>query len=354
LNEQSGLTYRSAGVDVFAGESFVEKIARAVKATHGAHPNRILGGGSDFASLFHLGDSFQDPVLVSGADGVGTKLKVAQQLGRHKTIGIDLVAMCVNDVLTSGAQPLFFLDYIASGKLEEDILVDVVAGVADGCNIAGCALMGGETAEMPDLYEPGVYDLAGFAVGAVERDRILEKSLVKVGDLLIGLPSTGIHSNGYSLVRRVFDDRSQWMGDDIYPGLDSSLKDALLKPTRIYAVPVRALSGHSGVHAIAHITGGGLPGNVKRILPDGQQAVFHPESWPEPKIFGLIGSLGPVERSEMFRTFNMGLGLVIAVEPSESNELMGILAKAGESPLLVGEVCARREGGEVLIDGVAL
>ena len=354
LNEQSGLTYRSAGVDVSAGESFVEKIVGAVKATHGAHPNRILGGGSDFAGLFHLGDSFQDPVLVSGTDGVGTKLKVAQQLGCHKTIGIDLVAMCVNDVLTSGAQPLFFLDYIASWKLDEDILVDVVAGIAEGCKIAGCALLGGETAEMPDFYEAGVYDLAGFAVGAVERERILGKSLVKVGDLLIGLPSAGIHSNGYSLVRRVFDDPSQWAGDDIFPGLDTSLKDALLEPTRIYAAAVRALGGHPGVHAIAHITGGGLPGNVNRILPDGHQAVFRPESWPEPKIFGVIGSCGPVERPEMFRTFNMGLGLVIAVEPGESNELMGILTKAGESPFLAGEVCASREGGEVIIDGVAL
>lgn len=354
MNEQSSLTYRSAGVDVSAGESFVEKIVSAVNATHGAHPNRILSGGSDFAGLFHLGDSFEDPVLVSGADGVGTKLKIAQQLGRHKTIGIDLVAMCVNDILTSGAKPLFFLDYIASGKLEGEVLVDVVAGVAEGCKMAGCTLLGGETAEMPDFYETGVYDLAGFAVGAVERKGMLGKSLVKISDSLIGLPSTGIHSNGYSLVRRVFNDPSQWTGNNVFPGLDTSLKDALLEPTLIYADAVRAIAGHSGVHAIAHITGGGLPGNVNRILPEGHQAVFHPESWPEPKIFSLLSRSGPVERSEMFRTFNMGLGLVIAVDPSASKELMEVLKKAGHSSLLVGEVCPKVEGGEVIIDGVAL
>ncbi|MDP7371487.1 MAG: phosphoribosylformylglycinamidine cyclo-ligase [Nitrospinota bacterium] len=352
MDERPSLTYRSAGVDVSAGESFAEKIAGALRSTHLAHPGRILGEGSGFAGMFRLGASYRDPVLVSGTDGVGTKLKLVQRLGAHAGIGVDLVAMCVNDVITSGAAPLFFLDYIASGKLEPEVLASVVDGIAQGCLDAGCALLGGETAEMPDFYEAGVYDLAGFAVGAVEREEILEASNVRGGDVLIGLLSSGIHSNGYSLVRRVFDDPDEWAGDEIHPGLDTSLKEALLAPTRIYASAANAIRGQKGVHAIAHVTGGGLPGNVNRILPPSLQAVFRPGSWPEPGIFGLIEKRGPVRRDEMFGTFNMGIGLVVAADSGAAGEVMDALRKSGEAPCRAGEVRARKEGAAVVVEGV--
>ncbi len=354
MSDRPALTYRAAGVDVSAGEHFVEKIQSALRSTHGAHPGLILGDGSDFAGLFRLGGSYRDPVLVSGTDGVGTKLKVAQYLGRHGTVGIDLVAMCVNDVLTSGAAPLFFLDYISAGKLETEVLAAVVEGVAEGCRRAGCALLGGETAEMPDFYEPGIYDLAGFAVGAVERENILGALRVREGDVLIGLPSSGIHSNGYSLVRRIFANTDEWAEEGKFPCLDTSLGNALLEPTRIYSKATAALQGRPGVHAIAHITGGGLPGNVGRILPSGLQAVIHPGNWPLPQIFEVIEKRGPVERSEMFRTFNMGLGLVIAAGPAEADDVTAALEETGESPCRVGDVCSGKEGRAVIIEGVAL
>jgi phosphoribosylformylglycinamidine cyclo-ligase len=354
LTHRPALTYRTAGVNVAAGEDFVHKISNALRSTHAAHPGRILGEGADFAGLFRLGNDFRDPVLVSGTDGVGTKLKVAQQLGRHDTVGIDLVAMCVNDVLTTGAMPLFFLDYIAAGKLEVEAMAAVVEGVAEGCRRAGCALLGGETAEMPDFYEPGAYDLAGFAVGAVEREGLLGAGRVREGDLLLGLPSSGVHSNGYSLVRRIFTEE-ELKNTAPHPDLGKPLGEILLEPTKIYASAANALRGKPEVHAIAHITGGGLPGNARRVLPPGLQARFRPGSWPEPKIFDLIARQGPVERAEMFRTFNMGMGLVAVIDPAGIGAAESALSDAGETSFRVGEV-VKQNGREpaVVIDGVAL
>lgn len=346
------MTYRTAGVDVAAGEDFVQRISKAVRATHAAHPGKVLEAGADFAGLFHLGKDFQDPVLISGTDGVGTKLKLAQQLGRHDTVGLDLVGMCVNDVLTSGACPLFFLDYIATGKLEPEILAAVVEGIAEGCRSAGCVLLGGETAEMPDFYEPGVYDLAGFAVGAAERERLWGSERVQEGDLLLGLPSSGAHSNGYSLIRRIFSEE-EIRNKEAYPTLGRPLGDILLEPTRIYASAIATLRGRDDVHAMAHITGGGLPGNAGRILPDDLQARFSPDEWPEPEIFGLIQQRGPVDRAEMFRTFNMGLGIVIAIDSGSLREVGSALSNAGETFYQVGEVVKRpADGLPVLIEGV--
>lgn len=353
LIDRPTLTYRAAGVDVAAGEDFVQKISKAIGSTRAAHPGRILVEGANFAGLFRLGTDFQDPVLVSGADGVGTKLKVAQQLGRHDTVGIDLVAMCVNDVLTTGALPLFFLDYIATGNLEPEVMAAVVEGVADGCRRAGCALLGGETAEMPDFYKPGTYDLAGFAVGAVERERLLGPERVQEGDILLGLPSSGIHSNGYSLVRQIFEEE-ELKNRSSHPYFGKPLGEVLLEPTKIYSIAVKAVRDKSAVHAIAHITGGGLPGNAGRIIPSELQARFHPGDWPEPGIFGLIASRGPVERSEMFRTFNMGLGLVVAVVPAEVEGIQKALGDAGETSFRVGEVVRGKDGEPVVaIEGIS-
>ena len=261
------LTYRGAGVDVEAGEGFVRAIAQSVKSTYETQKGRVLTGGADFAGLFRLGEGYEDPVLVSGADGVGTKLLLAQGCARHDTVGVDLVAMCVNDVLTSGAEPLFFLDYIATGKLDEGTLAEVVAGIAAGCREAGCVLIGGETAEMPDLYSPGVYDLAGFAVGVVERASLEEGSPPRAGDAILGLPSSGIHSNGYSLVRKIFASQEKRAAAERSLGVP--LDDVLLEPTRIYARGAAVARKEPGVGGVAHVTGGGLPGNVGRVLPEG-------------------------------------------------------------------------------------
>jgi phosphoribosylformylglycinamidine cyclo-ligase len=354
LSDRPALTYQSAGVDVAAGENFADKIASALRSTHGAHSSRILGDGSEFAGLFRLGEGLRDPILVSGTDGVGTKLKVAQRLGRHATIGIDLVAMCVNDVLTSGAAPLFFLDYIAAGTLDSEVLAAVVGGIADGCRQAGCVLLGGETAEMPDFYEPGVYDISGFAVGVAEGKKILGAAKVRAGDVLIGLPSSGLHSNGYSLVRRVFEDSAEWASESGFSKPGTTLGEILLEPTRIYAGAIAAIRENPAVHAVAHITGGGLPGNVARIMPPGSQAVLNPPSWQLPGIFREIEKRGPVERAEMFRTFNMGLGMVIAVSPEGADGALAALAEAGETPCRAGEVREGKGGGAVLIEGVDL
>lgn len=346
------MTYQSAGVDVAASKSFLGKIATAVRSTHGAHSSRILGDGSEFAGLFRLGDGLSDPVLVSGTDGVGTKLKVPQFLGRHSTIGIDLVAMCVNDVLTSGGTPLFFLDYIAAGILDPEILFEVVGGIADGCRKAGCVLLGGETAEMPNFYESGVYDISGFAVGVVEREKILGPEKVRLGDVLIGLPSSGLHSNGYSLVHRVFQDPDELASESILSELGTTLGDALLKPTKIYSRGIAAVRDDSSAHAVAHITGGGLPENVARIIPSGLQAVFNPQSWEVPEIFREIERRGPVERAEMFRTFNMGLGMVVAINPEGADAAMAALAEAGEVPCRAGTIRKGKTPSAVVIEGI--
>lgn len=353
LRRQPSLTYQAAGVDVAAGDRFVQAIGRSVRSTRPGHEGRLLQGLADFAGLYRVPSGLREPVLVSGTDGVGTKLLIAQRLGRHGTVGIDLVAMSVNDVLTAGAAPLFFLDYLAAGRLEAEVLAQVVEGVAEGCRRAGCALLGGETAEMPGVYAPGVYDLAGFAVGVVEREEQIDGSAVREGDVLLGLSSSGLHSNGYSLVRRILADPAEWERAEPQPELGRPLGEALLEPTRIYSRAVAALRGRAGVHGMAHITGGGLPGNVHRILPEGLQARFRAGGWPEPPIFALLSRRGPVGRTEMFRTFNMGLGWVIAAGREAFREIEDALARAGEAVHRVGQV-ARRGAGEpaVVIEGV--
>jgi phosphoribosylformylglycinamidine cyclo-ligase len=329
------VTYRDAGVDIDEGDRLVELIKPHARRT--LRPE-VLAGIGGFGGLFALDvKKYREPVLVSGTDGVGTKLKVAFQAGRHDTVGIDLVAMCVNDVAVVGAEPLFFLDYFATGRLRAEEAAEVVKGIAEGCRQAGCALIGGETAELPGFYQEGEYDLAGFAVGVVERSRILDGRGVVPGDVLVGVASTGLHSNGYSLARKVLLARHAL--DDRLPELGTrTLGESLLEPTRIYAQDVLALLARVPVRAIAHVTGGGLPGNVPRNLPDGTRAVVDEGRWPVPPIFGLIEREGQVARDEMYRTFNMGLGLVLVVPPASVDEARAILRDRGLASWTVGRV----------------
>jgi phosphoribosylformylglycinamidine cyclo-ligase len=328
--------YRDAGVDIEAGDALVERIKPLARSTDRAG---VLGGLGGFGGLFALGH-YRDPVLVSGTDGVGTKLLVAQKLRQHDSVGIDLVAMCVNDVVVTGAEPLFFLDYFATGKLSVDEAEQVIAGIAEGCRQAGCALIGGETAEMPGMYAPGHYDLAGFAVGVVERDRILDGASVHAGDALVGLPSTGLHSNGFSLARSLLVDSGLFDFDQDPGGvLDRSLGEELLVPTRIYVKQLLRIRDTARLKAAAHITGGGLPGNVPRVLPPGLGAVMWRGSWPIPPIFGLLHRTGKLSEQEMLRTFNNGLGMVMVVPAEDADAL----AKA-EGGFVVGEVVADPTG----------
>ena len=350
MNEHH-LTYRDAGVDVNLGEGFVQAIARDIKSTHVNQSGRILKGAADFAGLFRLGGEYEDPVLVSGADGVGTKLLLAQEFGRHDSIGVDLVAMCVNDILTTGAEPLFFLDYIATGKINQHVLKAVVSGIARGCREAGCALLGGETAEMPNMYEPGVYDLAGFAVGVIERENLDNRTPVKTGDAILALSSSGIHSNGYSLVRKIFE--SKETRDVAGQRLGVPIEDVLLEPTRIYTKGVLSVRRDEGISGIAHITGGGIPGNVNRVMPDELQAKFYPEKWVMPEIFSLIQEFGPVDSAEMYHIFNMGLGFVFLVRSERAESVLECLKNAGERLPVVGEVVRKPKGGHsVVIEGI--
>jgi len=330
--EAKSLTYRESGVDIDAGNKVVELIKPLVRET--ARPG-LVGGIGGFGGMFQLDlRKYPDPVLVSGADGVGTKLKLAFSLNKHHTIGIDAVAMCVNDILTHGAEPLFFLDYLAVGKLNPDEAAAVVQGVAQGCKEAGCALLGGETAEMPGFYRPGEYDVAGFAVGVVNRQDIIDGSSIAAGDVVIGLPSSGLHSNGYSLVRRVF------AGQDlraVVRELGEPLGETLLRPTRIYVKPILGLLGKVRVKGMAHITGGGLIENIARILPPGLGLTIQP-AWDVPPIFRLIQKLGQVPDAEMYRTFNMGIGYAVVVSPEERPAAWAALTEAGESPVVLGTV----------------
>ncbi|MBT9311704.1 phosphoribosylformylglycinamidine cyclo-ligase [Leptothoe kymatousa] len=326
------MDYKQAGVDVAAGRAFVENIRTLVEGTR--RPG-VLGGLGGFGGYFELPKGYQQPVLVSGTDGVGTKLKLAHMLNRHDTVGIDLVAMCVNDVLTSGAEPLYFLDYLATGQLAPEQLTQVVAGVATGCRQSGCALLGGETAEMPGFYGQGEYDMAGFCVGIVEKSAILDGSQVQVGDVLIGLPSSGVHSNGYSLVRKIVaeagrqDDlgggtgsRAVGYGWDECPQLlgGQSLGDALLAPTQLYVKPIlAALKSGLEVHAMAHITGGGFPENLPRCLGKNQSIYIEADSWPILPIFQWLQAAGGVATAEMFNTFNMGIGFVVIVPAAQAD-----------------------------------
>ncbi len=332
------MDYREAGVDVEAGRAFVRQIRSMVESTF--RPE-VLGGLGGFSGFFQLPSGYQEPVLVSGTDGVGTKLKLAQQLDRHDTIGIDLVAMCVNDVLTSGAEPLFFLDYLATGKLNSDQLAQVIAGITDGCRQAGCALLGGETAEMPGFYQPGEYDLAGFCVGIVEKRDILDGSQVQIGDVAIGLASQGVHSNGFSLVRKIIEATGHTLSDrpDLLEG--KALGDVLLTPTRIYVKPVLDIR-RTGleIHGMAHITGGGLPENLPRCLGSGQSIQINAQSWSVPPIFRWLADVGSVDSSEMFNTFNMGIGYVLLVPPSQADQAVQWLEGQNLSAWAIGEVVA--------------
>lgn len=345
------MDYRQAGVDVEAGRAFVDKIRAMVDGTRRPEVLGTLGG---FGGCFELPSGYQKPVLVSGTDGVGTKLKIAQILNRHDTVGIDLVAMCVNDVLTLGAQPLFFLDYLATGKLAPEQLAQVVSGVASGCTTSGCALLGGETAEMPGFYAPGEYDLAGFCVGIVEKDQMLDGSNVGVGDRIIGLASSGVHSNGFSLVRKVVAEgqrEDSQREDGATTGYDwaeqperlggQSLGEALLTPTQLYVKPVlSALSSELIIHGMAHITGGGLPENLPRCLGKGQSAQIVPASWPILPVFEWIQSAGGVSFPDMFNTFNMGIGYVVIVPPDQAKATCQHFEREGIAAYDIGEVVA--------------
>jgi phosphoribosylformylglycinamidine cyclo-ligase len=341
------VTYRDAGVDIDAGNRLVAAIRPLAKSTRRPGADADLGG---FGALFDLKSAgFRDPVLVSATDGVGTKLKIAIDTGRHSTIGIDLVAMCVNDLVVQGAEPLFFLDYFACGKLDVATAERVVAGIAEGCRQAGCALIGGETAEMPGMYATKDYDLAGFAVGAVERGDILPHSDIAVGDVVIGLPSSGVHSNGYSLVRRLAE--QQGLGWEAPAPFDAmhSLAEALLTPTRIYVKPlltaIKATGGARGaIKALAHITGGGLSENVPRVLPDNVAARINLDSFTAPAMFGWLARAGHLSDAEMLKTFNCGIGMVVIAAAAQADAVLAALRAAGEAPMIVGETIP--PGGE--------
>ena len=345
------MDYREAGVDVEAGRAFVDKIRGMVNGTRRPEVLGTLGG---FGGCFELPSGYQRPVLVSGTDGVGTKLKLAQALNRHDTVGIDLVAMCVNDVLTIGAEPLFFLDYLATGKLAPEQLAQVVAGVASGCKTSGCSLLGGETAEMPGFYAPGEYDLAGFCVGIVEKAQMLDGSKIEVGDRLIGLASSGVHSNGFSLVRKIVAEAKR-EGEDV--GYDwtekpaelngQSLGDVLLTPTQLYVKPVlAALASDVDIHGMAHITGGGLPENLPRCLADGQAIRLDAQSWPVLPVFDWLRLAGEVALRDMFNTFNMGIGFAVIVPSSQVESARSRFEQEGIAAYEIGEVVSGN--GELL------
>ena len=336
-----GLTYKDAGVDIEAGEETVDKVKADVESTFS---DEVLTGLGGFGALFAPDlSSYQEPVFVSGTDGVGTKLKVAFKANQHDSVGIDLVAMCANDILAQGAKPLFFLDYLATGKLNPDAAAEVVKGIAAGCKQAGCALIGGETAEMPDFYSAGEYDIAGFVVGVVDRKDIITGENIKAGNKIIGLASNGIHSNGYSLVRKVFFELKGYDVEQEITELDLTLGQELLKPTKIYVKSVLEILDNCQVNGIAHITGGGLIENLPRVLPEDTQAVIDSSSWERPEIFNLMQEYGEIEDKEMYRTFNMGIGMTLVVPDQEVEQVMELAADLGEEAYLIGEV----KSGEV-------
>ena len=337
LNLSTPLTYRDAGVDIDAGDSLVERIKPAAKRTMRAE---VLAGIGGFGALFEISKKYREPVLVSGTDGVGTKLKLAFELNKHDTVGQDLVAMSVNDILVQGAEPLFFLDYFACGKLDVDVAAQVIGGIAKGCELAGCALIGGETAEMPGMYPEGEYDLAGFAVGAVEKSEIIDGTTIKPGDVVLGLASSGAHSNGYSLIRRVIERAKPDFGADFH---GRTLAEAVLAPTRIYVKSVLALMQAlppKAVKGLAHITGGGLVDNVPRILQPGLTAVLDSRSWPLPPLFQWLQREGNIADAEMHRVFNCGIGMVVVVAPEHERQATEVLVAAGEQVYTVGRIQA--------------
>ena len=336
---KEALSSRDSGVDIDAGDELVERIKPFAKKTL---REGVLSGLGGFGALFEVPKRYREPVLVSGTDGVGTKLKLAFDLKRHDTVGIDLVAMSVNDVLVQGAEPLFFLDYFACGKLDVDTAADVIKGIAKGCEYAGCALIGGETAEMPGMYPEGEYDLAGFAVGAVEKSAVITGRDIVPGDVVLGLASSGAHSNGYSLVRKIIA-RAQPDLNAPFDG-DKSLADAIMAPTRIYVKPMLALMATLPVKGMAHITGGGLTENVPRVLPESVKAVIGKSAWPRPKLFQWLQSEGNVAESEMHRVFNCGIGMVVVVARENAAEALRLLNAAGEKALEIGRIEPRLDG----------
>ena len=343
VQSPQGLTYRDAGVDIDAGDALVDRIKPFAKRT--MRPE-VLAGIGGFGGLVEIGKRFRDPVLVAGTDGVGTKLMLAFALSRHDTVGIDLVAMSVNDILVQGAEPLFFLDYFATGKLDVDVAATVIKGIAAGCEAAGCALIGGETAEMPGMYAPGEYDLAGFAVGVVERDQIIDGRTIVAGDVVLGLASSGPHSNGFSLIRKIVATSGAELSSPFPTATATSsttptLGDALMAPTRIYVKPLLALLREMPVKGMAHITGGGLVENVPRMLPDGLQARLVASSWPQPPIFAWLQKHGNVADAEMHRVFNCGIGMAVVVAAGNEARALQFLADAGERAMRLGEIVAR-------------
>ena len=346
-SKPQSLSYKDAGVDIDAGNALVERIKHVAKRT--ARPE-VMGGLGGFGALCELPSGYKEPVLVSGTDGVGTKLRLAMDLGVHDTIGIDLVAMCVNDLVVAGAEPLFFLDYYATGKLNVDVAAQVVTGIGEGCAQAGCALVGGETAEMPGMYEGDDYDLAGFCVGVVEKSEIIDGSKVKVGDKLIGLGASGPHSNGYSLIRKVLE----ISGADLQQPLEKesgggkSLAEALMAPTRIYVKNLLELMKSSQVNALSHITGGGLLENLPRVLPEGTSARIDVNSWEMPPVFRWLRERGNIDRREMYRTFNCGVGMVICVPADGADAALATLRQLGEDAFIIGSIESATDGAEAV------
>ncbi|GLQ32174.1 phosphoribosylformylglycinamidine cyclo-ligase [Litoribrevibacter albus] len=332
MTDQTSISYKDAGVDIDAGNALVERIKGVAKRT--SRPG-VMAGLGGFGALFEIPKGYEEPVLVSGTDGVGTKLRLAMDLNLHNTIGIDLVAMCVNDLVVAGAEPLFFLDYYATGKLNVDVAASVVEGIGTGCEQAGAALVGGETAEMPGMYEGEDYDLAGFCVGVVEKSKIIDGSKVAVGDTLIGLPSSGPHSNGYSLIRKILEVKNI----DINQEFDGkTLGEVLLEPTRIYVKPLLALLKEVTVNSLSHITGGGLYENLPRVLPENAKAVIDAKSWNRPAVFDWLQEQGNVEDREMLRTLNCGIGMVVVVPADEADKAVELLKAEGESPVIIGSI----------------
>jgi phosphoribosylformylglycinamidine cyclo-ligase len=345
-SQSPSLSYRDAGVDIDAGNALVERIKPLAAAT--VRPGVLTGLGG-FGALFELPwEKYRQPVLVSGTDGVGTKLKLALLLERHDTVGIDLVAMCANDILVAGAEPLFFLDYYATGRLDLEIATAVIKGIAKGCELAGCALAGGETAEMPGMYAQGDYDLAGFCVGIAEKDSLLKPEWVRPGDVLIGLASSGPHSNGYSLIRKIIEVSAVDLSQEL---AGAPLAERLIAPTRIYVKPVLELMREVEVHAMAHITGGGLPENLPRVLPDGTRAVIDLTSWRRPVVFDWLQAAGGVSDGEMLRTFNCGVGMVLCVASEDAERARELLVRNGEDPWVIGRIEAAEGAPEVAFTG---
>ncbi len=344
MSDKKSLSYKDAGVDIDAGNALVDRIKDVCKKTH--RPE-VLGNIGGFGALFDLPRGYEEPALVAGTDGVGTKLRLALDLNKHDTVGIDLVAMCVNDLIVQGAEPLFFLDYYATGKLDVDVAADVVTGIAEGCQQSGCSLIGGETAEMPGMYEGDDYDLAGFCVGIVDKKKIIDGSKVKSGDVLLGLASSGPHSNGYSLIRKILE----VSGADVNEEFDNgkTLGETLLEPTKIYVKPLLRLFKEVEIKALSHITGGGLQENLPRVLPKQAKAVVNTSAWSLPKVFQWLQQEGNVDRLEMYRTFNCGIGMILVVGQENAEKAKDMLESMGETVYTVGHIETREDGEDSVV-----